>query len=91
MHKVRPQVVLLVETTAGGDAAAKVLQASELVDKVEVRNGQAVVTLKPGTSDYTELPTALIAAGQRIKMFREEEINLETAFMMLTKGLGKRV
>jgi ABC-2 type transport system ATP-binding protein len=33
------------------------------------------------------LPTILIERGFRIEMFREEDVNLETAFMHLTKGL----
>jgi len=33
----------------------------------------------------------LVNAGHKIKLFREEEINLESAFMALTKGLGQRV
>ncbi len=38
-------------------------------------------------TDYTELPTLLIDAGYRLRLFREDEINLETAFMTLTKGI----
>jgi hypothetical protein len=30
-------------------------------------------------------------AGHKLKLFREEEVNLESAFMALTKGLGQRV
>ena len=49
------------------------------------------VTLKKGIEDYTDLSPLLIQAGHKIKLFREEEINLESAFMALTKGLGQRV
>jgi ABC-2 type transport system ATP-binding protein len=38
--------------------------------------------------DYSNLPTALVEAGYRLTLFREEEINLETAFMMLTEGIS---
>ena len=34
-----------------------------------------------------ELASRLIAQGFRIKSFRPAEVNLETAFMRLTKGL----
>ncbi len=91
MNEVRPQVVLLIETSAGPEAVLKVLEGHDIIDSLEVRNGQAAVTLKLGTTDYTDLPGVLVSAGQKIKLFREEEINLETAFMLLTKGLGKRV
>jgi len=33
------------------------------------------------------VPTALIQAGYKPRVFKEEEINLETAFMALTKGI----
>jgi ABC-2 type transport system ATP-binding protein len=36
---------------------------------------------------YTDLPNILINAGFRISKFTEEPVNLETAFMRLTKGL----
>jgi ABC-2 type transport system ATP-binding protein len=37
--------------------------------------------------DYSELPTALIQSGFKLASFAEDEINLETAFMALTKGI----
>jgi len=35
----------------------------------------------------SDLPSALVTAGYRITKFAEEPVNLETAFMRLTKGL----
>jgi hypothetical protein len=40
----------------------------------------------PGRS-YTDLPNVLVNNGFRIAQFSEEAVNLETAFMRLTKGL----
>ena len=37
--------------------------------------------------DYSDIPTQIIAANFKLMLFREEELNLETAFMELTKGL----
>ena len=34
-----------------------------------------------------DMPAILIEAGFRLKSFKEDEINLETAFMHLTKGI----
>ncbi|TVQ31976.1 MAG: ABC transporter ATP-binding protein [Phycisphaeraceae bacterium] len=46
------------------------------------------VTLDESTPDMsTDLPNRLINAGFRITRFTEESVNLETAFMRLTKGL----
>ena len=36
---------------------------------------------------YTDLPSILVNQGFRITQFTEEPVNLETAFMRLTKGL----
>jgi len=35
----------------------------------------------------SELPSRLIAQGFRLKAMQQEQVNLETAFMRLTKGL----
>ena len=41
----------------------------------------------PTLRDYSFLPALLFEAGYKLTLFREEEVNLETAFMELTKGL----
>lgn len=46
------------------------------------------VTLEPGgRMDITDIPNLLVNKGFRITVFSEEAVNLETAFMRLTKGL----
>jgi ABC-2 type transport system ATP-binding protein len=40
-----------------------------------------------GGRSYTDIPNVLVNAGFRITKFTEEAVNLETAFMRLTKGL----
>ena len=40
-----------------------------------------------GVEDYSDLPTLLVQAGHKLTVFKEDEINLETAFMALTKGI----
>ena len=90
MKQVREQTILVVELEGDQDAAARLLSDSEIVDSVESRNGSLCVTLHRGTKEYTALSTALVQAGFCIKLFREEELNLESAFMALTKGMGTR-
>ena len=90
MKQVREQTILVVELEGDQDAAARLLSDSEIVDSVESRNGRLCVTLHRGTEEYTSLSTALVQAGFCIKLFREEELNLESAFMALTKGMGTR-
>ena len=37
--------------------------------------------------DYSYLAARLLDSGFHLKLLREEEVNLETAFMRLTKGI----
>src|SRR5262245_49791646 len=90
MKQVRERIVLHVVVTGDAASAARLLAKSELVEDVAIAKERLVVTLKKGVEDYADLSPLLIAAGHKIKLFREEEVNLESAFMALTKGLGKR-
>ena len=69
------------------EPAARLLEQSTLVEKVELNNGHISVTLGENVTDYSDLPTVLIDAGFKLTLFREDELNLETAFMALTKGI----
>jgi ABC-2 type transport system ATP-binding protein len=87
MSRVRQQQVLDIGVQGDRDAAAKLLDDHDLVDKVEPRDGRLLVTLKNGVEDYSDLATQLIARGFKLTTFKIDEINLETAFMALTKGI----
>lgn len=91
LRKVRERIVLHIAVTGDRDAAAKVLETSGIVESITPGEDHFVVTLKKGLEDYTELSPLLVQAGHKIKLFREEEVNLESAFMALTKGLGQRI
>ena len=86
MQKARQAIVLHIKVTENPEQAAKILEQCDVVDDVSMESDLIVTRLQPGTLDYTELPTRLFEAGHRIKLFREEDVNLETAFMELTKG-----
>ena len=45
------------------------------------------VTLKDGVSDGSFIAEALVKNGLKLKMLREEEIDLEDVFMGITKGI----
>jgi ABC-2 type transport system ATP-binding protein len=87
MRLVRPRTVLQIGLLGDLEAAGKVLEQSKLLEKIEVRGGHLLATLCEGVTDYSDLPTLLIQAGYKLTMFKEDEINLETAFMALTKGI----
>ena len=98
MRKARESVSLQIrvkEDAAGAgphagprtDAAAKLLEQQDETRSVEVApDGTITALLKPGVEDYTAIPQNLLEAGFAPTLFREEEVNLETAFMELTKG-----
>jgi ABC-2 type transport system ATP-binding protein len=90
IRQVRRQTVLQVGIVGDFDAAGKLLEGHDLVEKVEARDGLLAVTLVESAADYSDLPAALIEAGYKISLFKEEDLNLESAFMALTKGLGKK-
>jgi ABC-2 type transport system ATP-binding protein len=67
--------------------AAKLLEQHPAVEKIETQGGVMIVTLREGATDYTDFAGVLLSSGFKLTMLREEEINLETAFMALTKGI----
>ena len=87
MRKARQRILLEICVREHTDQAARLLEESDLVQSLSVSRDTVRVTLKEGVSDYSDLPTILIESGLKLTLFREEEVNLETAFMELTKGL----
>ncbi len=76
--------VAVAQRTA--DAAVAIQQMPGVV-KAEQRNGTIDVALDPQHGDPSDIAARLIAAGFRLTRLEEEQVNLETAFMRLTKGL----
>jgi ABC-2 type transport system ATP-binding protein len=91
MKKVRQRVVLNVSVSEREGEAAKTLEAHPLVERVESGDGQLVVTLIQSAEDYWELNQLLVSEGYKVTFFGEEEVNLEAAFMALTRGMGEKI
>ena len=91
MKQVRQQVVLVIGVVGEIEAARGILEQQEIVESVERRESELWVTLRNGVEDYGDLSTLLVNAGYPIRLFREDEVNLESAFMALTKGLGEKI
>jgi len=87
MKKVRPQVLLNIRVAENQEAAMRLLEVHPSVETLSDRDGVIVAMLKPDIIDYADLPTLLIQNGHRLLLFKEDELNLETAFMALTKGI----
>lgn len=78
--------VEIVVPNGMGERAAGVLRGLEAVRGVESANGRLVVELATETHDFSFLARALLDADLPLREIREEQVNLETAFMRLTKG-----
>jgi len=87
MKQVRQRTLLHIGVTDAIDEAARLLEEHDLVESIEIREDRIFATLCEGVDDYSDLPTFLIEAGHKLTLFKEDEINLETAFMALTKGI----
>jgi ABC-2 type transport system ATP-binding protein len=86
LRQVRRQTVLNIDVAEGREAAAKLLSQQPIVDQVQANGSHLVVTLREGIREYADLADVLIRNDYKLTLLREEELNLETAFMALTKG-----
>jgi len=91
MKQVRERTLLNIEVAQNSEGAAELLGKHSLVESVEQKNGRLAVTLRKDVSEYSELATTLVSSGYRLKYFGEETVNLEAAFMALTKGTGQKI
>ena len=92
MKQVRTDLVLNVMVAERQREAADYLERQPEVVAVDQKTDlndrtYLVVNLRPDVVTYSFLAQRLIADGFDLTLFREDEINLETAFMHLTKGI----
>lgn len=87
MRQVRTDIVLNIAVADRMKEAASLLEAQPEVETIDERPDHLVVKLREGEHLYSQLASRLIAAGFGLTLFKEDEINLETAFMHLTKGI----
>jgi len=87
MRQLRTEIVLFVRVAENTRKAEKLLGDHPSVATVTNQDGRLITTLKPNIEDYSELATILVRAECRLTEFCEQEINLEAAFMALTKGM----
>ena len=87
MKRVRTDVVLNIAVSDRLIDAANMLEGQPEVESVQDKNGVLIVKLNEGVHQYGFLASRLINQGYDLTLFKEDEINLETAFMHLTKGI----
>jgi ABC-2 type transport system ATP-binding protein len=86
VRRARSGTVLHVGVAENQEQAAALLSRNGEIENIATNNGFLEVSLKPGVEDYTFIPRQLLEGGYRLTLLKEEEVNLETAFMRLTKG-----
>ncbi len=90
IRQVRQHTVYLIAVGEGKMSTAReLLEAHADVLKVEPReDGESLrVTLNDSVHDGSFIPELLLQNLLRLKMFKEEEIDLEDVFMGITKGI----
>jgi ABC-2 type transport system ATP-binding protein len=92
LAKAKVGQMVHIEVTEKAEEAATLLREVKGVRSVDVvtDNGRHRIDVVLNNTDappVSELPNRLIARGFRINSMQGEQVNLETAFMRLTKGL----
>ncbi len=87
MRKARERILLHIQVTGDIDKAFKLISENDGAEATRRDGDTIIVTLKPEVEDYSYLSKLIHDNGFGLKLFREEEVNLETAFMELTKGV----
>src|SRR5207248_1508619 len=89
IRRVRQHTVLDVAVANGmTQGAREQLEGHPSVLKIEPREDDSLrVTLNDDVHDGTFIADVLVKNGFRLRMLREEEIDLEDVFMAITKGI----
>jgi len=87
LAKAKVGTRIQVRVTEQADLAAVCLEKVKGVKNVVQDDGQLTLELDGQTHDFSGIAYALLKNNFRIREIKEEEVNLETAFMRLTKGL----
>lgn len=93
LRQVREHTVLVVQPATPDELqrVRQLLEGHPKVQSVAIGDASIRVVLKSEVQDYTELPKLLIDNGVALRSFGEESLDLESAFMALTKGTSQRM
>lgn len=87
IRRVKTGTKLHVRVTEQQDLAALLLERKPGIKSVDLLDGHLVVELEKQTHDFSGIARILLDNNFKIQEIKEEEVNLETAFMRLTKGI----
>lgn len=93
LRRVREHTVLVVQPASSDQLPqiAKLLEGHAKVQATQVGDASLRIVLRTDVTDYTDLPRLLIENGVNLRSFSEEALDLESAFMALTKGTSQRM
>ncbi len=86
LHRARGGTILDVGVAEKQEEAAALLAKDPNISGVVASNGYLQVSLKDGVENFGFVSRILVNEGFQLTLLRAEEVNLETAFMRLTKG-----
>jgi ABC-2 type transport system ATP-binding protein len=87
VRRARLGTVVHVVTPDDPEKARQILEKVNGVESAQLRNGAVVLNLSDDTTDFSFIARVLLDHNLRIHEIKQEEVNLETAFMRLTKGI----
>jgi len=87
LRRARTGTTVLIVTPDDPELARQVLAALPNVVDVQLLNGALRVSLSTDTTDFSFIAAALLQNRLRISEIKHEEIDLETAFIRLTRGI----
>ena len=87
IHRARTGTKVHIKVAEQQDLAAELLGKTRGVRAVDMVDGRVVIDLEKKTDDFNALTKLLLQNNFKIKEIQEEDVNLETAFMRLTKGM----
>ncbi|TWU65221.1 MULTISPECIES: ABC transporter ATP-binding protein [Crateriforma] len=93
IRMVREHTVLEIQPSVRDQMSriGELLEHHDKIQGIETGDDMLRVVLKRDVTDYADLPRLLIENGIDLKRFTEEELDLESAFMALTKGTSTRM
>jgi len=87
LRRARVGTVVHVITPDDQERARLVLSQLPGVHVAQMQDGMLVLNLDAETSDFSFIARAMLENKLRVQEIKQEEVNLETAFMRLTKGI----
>lgn len=93
LRRVREHMVLVIQPSTTDQLAriGQLLTGHQKVQTIQLGDASLRVVLRSEVEDYTDLPRLLIENGINLRSFGEEALDLESAFMALTKGTSERM